>query len=139
MGILYYNWDGAIVDLILRRIIGADFSLIDDKFYFNEHLPESWEWMEASIPVVKKGKVQWVNVRSQQEMDNGDLVKRVSVKNSPFAETIINIWTNDREITSSNNSYLSSDRADSEIVINLGKRLKNLKHMHLSDLIKENL
>ena len=76
--------------------------------------------MEASIPVVKKGKVQWVNVRSQQEMDNGDLVKRVSVKNSPFAETIINIWTNDREITSSNNSYLSSDRADSEIVINLG-------------------
>ena len=59
-GSLYYNWDGAIVDLILRRIIGADFSLIDDKFYFNEHLPESWEWMEASIPVVKKGKVQWV-------------------------------------------------------------------------------
>ena len=126
-GSLYYNWDGAIVDLILRRIIGADFSLIDDKFYFNEHLPESWEWMEASIPVVKKGKVQWVNVRSQQEMDNGDLVKRVSVKNSPFAETIINIWTNDREITSSNNSYLSSDRADSEIVINLGKRLKKSK------------
>ena len=50
---------------------------------------------------------------------------------------IINIWTNDREITSSNNSYLSSDRADSEIVINLGKRLKNLKHMHVRPYQRE--
>ena len=60
-------------------------------------------------------------------MVNGDLVKRVSVKKFTFAKTIINIWTNDREITSSQNSYLSSDRADSQIVINLGKRLKKSK------------
>ena len=121
-GSLYYNWDGAMVDLILRRIIGVDFSLQENKFIFNEHLPESWDWMEASIPVVMKNSTIWVNVRSEQQMIDEGLKKTVTVNNSPFKETQINAWINERECMNSTDDSLAFTGKDGTLSLLLGER-----------------
>lgn len=121
-GSLYYNWDGAIVDLILRRIVGADFSLQDGVFTFHEHLPESWEWMEASIPVVHDDKINWVRLRADQDMKKEGLYKTVSVENSPLDEVRISAWTNGRAVIGTNKAYAVSSNDHSAVSVILGKK-----------------
>lgn len=124
-GSLYYNWDSAIADLILRRIIGADYSLQDDTLRFNEHLPDAWEWMESSIPIVKNGKTHWVDFKVSHKKTNQGLVKKIDVKNSPLKKMIINAWDNDRKILKGNNR-LTTSRDSAHLSLLLGE--KKLSH-----------
>ncbi len=125
-GSLYYNWDGAIADLILRRIVGADFSLQDNVFFFREHLPESWEWMEAHIPVVQNGHTSWVALRADQKMVEGGLAKTLSVKDSPLGEIRITPWTNSRNVIQSEPQHqepiYTFNEPDAEVRVVLGER-----------------
>jgi hypothetical protein len=101
-GSLYYNWDGPITDLILRRLAGISFSQKDNRFVIADHMPESWSFMEIDLPVERHGKTEWVNLRYDQKQgaNKDQLKKTIQVKGQPFKEMIIEPWQQGRSILS---------------------------------------
>ena len=117
-GSLYYNWDGPITDLLLRRIAGIDFSMQEDHFTVAEHIPEEWTFLETYTPVVKDGKTHWVYQRIDQNCEGEKLTKTISVKNSPFAKIIIKPWLDSREVISESSKGVTSNKVQTIRVSN---------------------
>ena len=127
-GSLYYNWDGPITDLLLRRIAGVDFSQQEKFFSVSENLPESWDWLETYIPVTANGKTQWVHQRVEQKAQGSKLSKTISINNSPFNKIIINPWTDSRELLSSSakgsDGVYSFHANHAKLTLELGQKTK---------------
>jgi hypothetical protein len=130
-GSLYYNWDGPITDLLIKRIAGIDFSQQENFFAVNENLPETWQWLETYTPVTVEGKTQWVFQRIEQESNGQELSKVITVKNSPFKKLIINPWTDSREVLSTSIKGKDGEYAfnggDAKFTIELGAKSKKPK------------
>lgn len=62
-GSLYYAWDGPITDLLLKRIAGIRYSVLDKTFSVNPQVPEAWRFLHVKTPVEVDGKVNWVDLR----------------------------------------------------------------------------
>lgn len=119
-GSLYYNWDGPVTDLLLRRIAGIDFSQQENQFTVAEHIPESWTFLETYTPVVKDGKTHWVYQRIDQKCEGESLTKEISVKNSPFNKIVIKPWLDSRSVKSSSQSSFKAK--DAHFKIELGTK-----------------
>ena len=100
-GSLYYNWDVPIVDLLIKRIAGIDFSLKTNTFTVSEHLPENWDWLETYIPVTVEGKTSWVQVKVEQKQNAKGINKSITVNNNPLKNLEIKAWSDSREVLSS--------------------------------------
>lgn len=58
-GSMYYNWDGPIVDLLLRHVAGVTVSVPDDRVSFRSALPRGWDYLDVRVPVTREGKTTW--------------------------------------------------------------------------------
>ena len=130
-GSLYYNWDGPITDLLLRRIAGIDFSQQEKFFSVSESLPENWQWLETYTPVTVDGKTTWVFQRVEQESKGREIVKTITVKNSPFNKIVMNPWTDSRSVKSVSESGTDGTYTfkgnEAELKIVLGAKQKQPK------------
>ena len=111
-GSLYYNWDGPITDLLLRRIAGIDFSFQDGHYTVAEHIPEEWTYLETYTPVVKDGKTHWVHQRIDQNCEGDKLTKSITVLNAPFEKIIIKPWLDSRKVISQGGQGTASNKAE---------------------------
>lgn len=123
-GSLYYNWDVPIVDLLIKRIAGIDFSLKTNTFTVREHLPENWDWLETYIPVTVDGKTTWVHVKVDQMHTKDGLTKNIEVKNNPLAKLDIKAWTDSRETYTTRQKLQTSQ---GKVSVKLGKKAKTPK------------
>lgn len=78
-GDMYYNWDGAMVLPMLRRIAGVSYSIPDSTLTVCEHLPEKWTCVETRVPIVLGGATKWVSVKTTRQQRAGRVEKKVSV------------------------------------------------------------
>jgi len=127
-GSLYYNWDSAITDLILKRLAGVQYSIPDQTVTVAEHTPEAWDFLEVQIPIAQKGKVDWVQVRVDQEKTKQGVRKVISIRNNPLGNLVIEPWLADREIIRSSAKLSAeprrmayTDGGDHDLVLHLGK------------------
>lgn len=100
-GSMYYNWDGAMVDLILRQVAGVSYSIPAGTLTVCDHLPESWSFVETRLPIVLDGKTKWVTVRAaRQATADGRAKKTLDVRDCPLGRLVIQPWLEDCEAIS---------------------------------------
>ncbi len=99
-GDMYYNWDGAVIPLLIGRLAGISYSHPDKSFTVSDHLPDSWRYVETYTPVVLKGKTTWTRVRVDRTARGGHVVKRIAVQGCPLQTLAIQPWLEDRELVS---------------------------------------
>ena len=97
-GDMYYNWDGAMLLPLLRRIAGVSYSIPDSTFTVCEHLPEKWSYVETRIPIVLAGATKWVSVRTTRQQQAGRVEKNLAVRGCPLKRLVIAPWLEDREV-----------------------------------------
>jgi len=130
-GSLYYNWDGPITDLILKRLAGIQYSIPDQTFMVCDHMPEAWDSLEVQVPIARGGSVDWVLVRVEQKQTKRDARKSVTVRNNPLRKLVIEPWLADRDIVSSvrdaatsspgHHRFTYTDTSDKNLAIELGE------------------
>ena len=76
------NWDGVVSLLMLERLAGLSYSVLDAEsvFVVRDWLPPSWDYVEVSVPV----KGTWVDVSITRTADKKG--KIVTVKNNPLKQ-----------------------------------------------------
>lgn len=99
-GDLYYNWDGAVNLPIIKRLIGVDYSLVDDALVVTDHLPKHWDYIESYVPVVIDGNTNWVKVNITKEKGDNKIIKKVSIDGNPLKNLILRPWLEDRKLLS---------------------------------------
>jgi len=97
-GSMYYNWDGAVIPLILERLAGVQYSLPDRTFTVSDHLPDAWRYVEVRVPIVLDGKTAWTRVRIDREAAGGKgrATKTVTVEDCPLKTVLVEPWLEDR-------------------------------------------
>ena len=98
-GSMYYNWDGPIVDLLLRHIAGVSYTVADDHFSFDPVLPASWSFLEVNIPVTRDGETTWHSHRTTKHRAISEAERKTYAAirpsqrqfDQPFDVTITNI------------------------------------------------
>jgi hypothetical protein len=137
-GSLYYNWDGPITDLILRRLAGISFSQKDNSFTLADHMPESWSFMDIDLPVTQHGKTKWVQLRYRQTSTPEGAKKQIEVKGQPFRKLTIEPWQMGRKFLSGTDGLSAGqgkghqgvvfrNKKDAKVEISLGERYRNKK------------
>jgi hypothetical protein len=124
-GSLYYNWDGPITDLLLKRIAGISYSVPDRTLTVNENMPEDWDYLEVRLPITYEGELTWAQVHVGRK--KGGLLagprKTVAVKNSPI-QVIVTPSNHGRKATGGDRA--SSNGGSASSTIRLGKRIAPL-------------
>lgn len=133
-GSMYYNWDGAMVDLLLRRIAGVSYSIPDGTFTVCEHLPEKWDYVETRVPIVTGGATRWVSVKTTRRPWGGRVEKKVTVTGCPLGKLVIEPWLEDRKVISGASKAGAAPRGhagtsqtnvrDGSVSVVLGKSLR---------------
>ena len=100
-GSMCYNWDGAMVNLLVGRLAGIRYSIPDQQFTVQEHLPDAWTFAETYTPVRVNSQTQWVHVRTARETVGNHTRKTVTVQNNPLERLIIEPWLEDRALIQS--------------------------------------
>ena len=107
-GSLYYNWDSCMTDLLIKRIAGIDYSVVEGTFTVSDHLPEEWSFVETYVPVTrtdnlspsaKTTKPDWVHTRVEQKAVRNGVEKAIEVKDCSLDLTI-EPWLAGRELKS---------------------------------------
>ena len=95
----YSNFNAGKILLVLEGIGGLSYSVHEDTFTFADNLPEEWTFMEFRVPVKRphQGTV-WVTARAERTMEQGKMVKAVTVRNNPFTKLTLEPWTEAREV-----------------------------------------
>jgi len=97
-GDMYYNWDGAMLLLLIEQIGGIHYSFADSTFIVSDHLPKSWEFEEWYIPIVKGGETEWTHVRIDRNKTGSDVTKSITVSGNSQDKLYIQPWLEDREL-----------------------------------------
>ncbi|MBB6463645.1 LamG-like jellyroll fold domain-containing protein [Flammeovirga kamogawensis] len=97
-GSRYYNWDIAMVMPLIEWIGGTNYSFVDSSFTYAPHLPDSWEFVEMSVPVVIENETQWVETKVYRTEEGEEHKLHYSVQNNPFAATKIKPYDENRTI-----------------------------------------
>jgi len=141
-GSMYYNWDGAIVLPIIKRLAGFDYSFSEKTISISDHLPPSWDYIDLMVPVSSKiNKVEWVDLSMRREQTKGGITKNYSVNNLKGWTLNINPWYEDRKVIDvittmkaknkndkSQLSYYINNQREGSLQLKLGKEYKNLKN-----------
>ena len=98
-GSMYYNWDGAIVLPIIKRLAGFDYSFGEKTISISDHLPPNWDYIDLIVPIAsKKNKVQWVDLSMRRKKTEEGIIKNYSVNNLKGWTLKINPWYEDRNV-----------------------------------------
>lgn len=97
-GDMYYNWDGAMVLLLIERLAGIQYSLPESTFTICDHLPEAWDYIDTIVPVEKDRNIHWVQVKISRNQRDDKVKKTISVKGNPLKKTLIQPWLEGREL-----------------------------------------
>ncbi|OXU15736.1 PA14 domain-containing protein [Sedimentisphaera salicampi] len=142
-GSMYYNWDGPMVCLLIQRLAGVSYNLVDGmqtKFTVSDHLPDEWDFIEIGVPVVLDGKKSWTMVKiERKDLKDGRFRKNVSVKNNILDKLIICPWDEDRKVEKAEginrakriggitNRFYSGAATDKSVEFTLGQRNRKFK------------
>ncbi len=128
---LYWDNNGPITDLVLKRLAGVQYSIPDQTFTVREHMPETWDFLDVQVPIAQNDDVDWVQVRVEQRQTKRGVRKSVSVKNNPLRKLVIEPWLADRDIVSSvpdaatsppgHHRFAYADTRDKSLVLDLGE------------------
>jgi len=132
-GSMYYNWDGAMVNLLIGRLAGIRYSIPDQCFTVQDHLPDAWGFVETYTPVFVNGRIQWIHVRTARETLGTQIRKTVTVQNNPFETLVVESWLEDRALVQTSEASIKNPRAaytkyifnhtqDKSIAMTLGER-----------------
>jgi hypothetical protein len=100
-GSAYYGWDEAIVLLLIERLAGIQYSVLENSFIVCEHLPEIWDFIETVTPIVKDGITHWTKLRIERKRDDAGVVKMISVDGNIQQNLVIEPWMEGRSLVSS--------------------------------------
>ncbi len=100
-GSMYYNWDGAVICLLIERLAGISYSVPDGSFTVSDHLPDAWRYVRTCTPIVLNGKTTWTRVKIDRAVRSGRTEKRIVVEGCPLPTLIVRPWLEDRELVSS--------------------------------------
>ena len=100
-GSQYYGWDEAMVLLLIERLAGISYSMLDSTFTVSEHLPESWDFVETMVPVVKDQATHWIRVKTERTQKNNEIIKTITVNGNIQNNLIIEPWLERKFLVSS--------------------------------------
>ena len=83
-GDMYYNWDGAMVPLLIERLAGVRYSIPEKSFTVSDHLPDAWRYVETYTPVVLNGKTIWTRAKIERAVRDGRVEKKILVEDCPL-------------------------------------------------------
>jgi len=138
-GSMYYNWDGAMVPLIIGRLAGVTWSVPENTFKVSDHLPESWDYVHTFTPVKQGQKVNWCEVKVTRKKKWWNIAKEITVKSCPLENIVIEPWLEGRELIKSTPSisknktlqsghaaYEFSNRDNAKVTVKLGDRERSV-------------
>ena len=97
-GSMYYNWDGAMVLLLLDRLAGIRYSIPDGTLTVCEHLPTEWDDIETRVPIVVRGETRWTTIRTTRREQNGRVRKQISIRGCPLKRLVVQPWLEGRRL-----------------------------------------
>ena len=103
-GSMYYNWDGAMVPLIIGRLAGVTWSVPEQTFKVSDHLPESWDYVHTFTPIKQGQEVKWCEVEITRKKKWRNVSKNITVKGCPLENIVIEPWLEGRELIKSTSS-----------------------------------
>lgn len=132
-GSMYYNWDGAMVNLLIARLAGISYSIPGQRFTVQEHLPDAWDFVETYTPISLNNQIEWVHVRSAREIRDSRICRTVTVQDNPLQHLVLEPWLEDRALIRSSVESAPRRRTgytrhefkntrDQSIVLHLGER-----------------
>jgi len=136
-GSRYYNWDIAMVLPVIEWLGGIDYSIPEDSFSFSPHMPDSWNFIEMYVPVVKEGKTNWVHTKVERVKKGSKYELVHSVEGNPLANTNIMPFDEGRKIVKSKSKnknkksdkgiVYSSKTGNAEVTLLVAEKLKSEK------------
>ena len=111
-GSMYYNWDGAMVLPIIKRLSGFDYSVEDRSISISDHAPPKWDFIHLMVPIDQKSKQpKWVDLYIERKKNNiknldgsDQIIKQYTVLNAGSWDVEITPWLEDRNILDSQTS-----------------------------------
>jgi len=131
-GSAYYAWDNCIALLPVERLAGVDYSQIDNSFTVCDHLPESWDYVETIVPIVKNGKIHWTKVRIERKKEGEQVKKKITVNGNIQANLQIEPWLEGKELVSSSPGEFKEEQPRGHIRYNF----ENLQDVIVSVTLK---
>lgn len=96
----YYAWDVPIALLSVERLTGVDFSLPDQTFTVCDHLPESWDFAEAYVPVTQNGVTTWTYIKISRDKTADAVQKTITVEGNSLKNLVVEPWLEAKELLS---------------------------------------
>ena len=90
-----------MVLLLIERLAGISYSMLDSTFTVSEHLPESWDFVETKVPVVKDQATHWIRVKTERTQKNNEIIKTITVNGNIQNNLIIEPWLEQKFLVSS--------------------------------------
>ena len=80
-GSMYYNWDGAIVLPIIKRLSGFDYSVKERSINISDHMPPEWSYLRLMVPVKDGPKhPKWVDLKIERNNESNHNKVKISIK-----------------------------------------------------------
>jgi len=115
-GSMYYNWDGAIVLPIIKRLSGFDYSVKERSINISDHMPPEWSYLHIMVPVKDGPKhPKWVDLKiernDESHLKEAEISKYYTISNSGDWNVEITPWLEDRNI-------IKTDASPSKLIKN---------------------
>ena len=141
-GSMYYNWDGAIVLPIIKRLAGFDFSISEKTISISDHLPPSWDYIDLKVPITSKNNnIEWADLSIKREKTKNGIIKIYKVKNIKDWTLKIHPWLEDRQVVDvvtkmnvknktdkTQSSYSINNKNEGFLKLNLGEESNPLQN-----------
>ncbi len=89
----YSNFNAGKILLILEGIAGLSYSVVDDTLTVCDHMPKEWDYMQVTVPIVKKGQTFWPTVYITRQLSaNKTVEKTVMVTANPQSRLCVQPW-----------------------------------------------
>lgn len=131
-GDMYYNWDSAILLLLIERIAGIRYSVIDDEFVVSDHTPKVWDFAEIIVPVVSGENTDWMRVLIEKVALDSGVTKTISVTGNTLGNLHIQPWLEDRELISSDPPNFTANQPPGHVDFDLGSAADAMVTVELS-------
>lgn len=99
-GSMYVAWDTSVLLLLIERIAGINYSVVENRFEVNEHLPPNWDFLEIEVPIVLRAKTHWTRVRIDRVASSTSVRKAIQIRECPLHTLLIRPWNEERRVQS---------------------------------------
>ena len=106
----YSNFNAGKILLILEGIAGLSYSVVDRIFTVSDHMPETWDFMDFSVPTREGDQTSWTSVKVTRELGvQGQIHKTITVTGNTQSRLNIQPWLEGKALVSAPEGY--SDQA----------------------------